>query len=104
MQVDWGGKLIVNHINECMASEVDWGAHETHQNGHSITKVDWGDHDPSLYPTDGFMLSEVDWGAHDSSFFLYLVHIDPDTKPKDFFKDYGEEYHKGYPLPISWST
>ena len=28
MQVDWGGKLRVNHINECMPSEVDWGAHE----------------------------------------------------------------------------
>ena len=31
IQVDWGGKLRVNHINECMPSEVDWGAHETHQ-------------------------------------------------------------------------
>ena len=31
MQVDWGGKLRVNHINEYMPSEVDWGAHETHQ-------------------------------------------------------------------------
>ena len=31
------------------------------------------------------MLSEVDWGAHDSTFFLYLVHIDHDAKPKDFF-------------------
>ena len=42
------GKLRVKHINECM-------------------------------------LSEVDWGAHGSSFFLYLVHIDHDAKPKDFF-------------------
>ena len=41
MQVDWGGKLRVNHVNECMPSEHDSGAHETHQNGHSITKVDW---------------------------------------------------------------
>ena len=40
MQVDWGGKLRVNHINECMHSEVDWRAHEAYQNGHSITKVD----------------------------------------------------------------
>ena len=55
------------------------------KNGHSITKVDWGDHDPSLYPMDGCMLSEVDWGAHDSSIVLYLVHIDHDAKPKDFF-------------------
>ena len=37
MQVDWGGKLRVNHINEYMPSEVDWGVHETHQNGQSIT-------------------------------------------------------------------
>ena len=37
MQVVWGGKLRVNHINEYMPSEIDWGAHETHQNGHSIT-------------------------------------------------------------------
>ena len=68
-----------------MLSEVDWGAHETHQNGHSITRVDWGGYDPSLNPMDGCMLSEVDWGAHDSSFFLYLVQIDHDAKPKDFF-------------------
>ena len=31
------------------------------------------------------MISKVDWGAHDSSFFLYLVHIDHDAKPKNFF-------------------
>ena len=85
MQVDWGGKLRVNHINECMPSKADWGAHETHQNGHSITRVDWGDYDVTLYPMEGCILSEVDWGAHDSSLFLYLVHIDHDTKPKDFF-------------------
>ena len=30
VQVDWGEKLRINHINECMPSEVDWGAHETH--------------------------------------------------------------------------
>ena len=27
--LDWGGKLIVNHINECMLTEVDWGAHDS---------------------------------------------------------------------------
>ena len=37
MQVDWGGKLRINYINECMPYEVDWGAQETHQNGDSIT-------------------------------------------------------------------
>ena len=49
MQVDWERRLRVNYKNECMPSEDDWGAHETHQNGHNITKVDWGDHDQSLY-------------------------------------------------------
>ena len=68
-----------------MPSEDDWGAHETHQNGHRITKVDWRDYDPTLYTMDGCILSEVDWGAHDSSLFLYLVHIDHDAKPKDIF-------------------
>ena len=61
MEVNWGGNIDPNHTS----SEVDWGAHTTHQNGHSIT--------------------EVDWGAHDSSLFLYLVYIDHDAKPKDFF-------------------
>ena len=95
---------MINHTSECMLSEVDWGAHETHPNGHSITEVDWGGHDPSLYLMDGcilfdvdwgahgsspnqmngFLLSEVDWGAHDSSFFLYLMHIDHDAKSKGF--------------------
>ena len=32
-----------------------------------------------------FLLSEVDWGAHDSSFILFLVNIDYDSKPKYFF-------------------
>ena len=92
--------------SECMLSEVDWGAHETHPNGHSITEVDWGGHDPSLYLTDGCMLLEVDWGGHgsspshitsecmlsevdwgagDSSFFLYLKYIDHYGDPNDLF-------------------
>ena len=32
MDVDWGGKLIVN-------SNVDWGIHETHPNGHNISEL-----------------------------------------------------------------
>ena len=63
MEVDWGGNLRVNHTSECIHSEGDWGAHEPHPNGHSITEVDWGGHDLSLYLVDGCMLSEVDWGA-----------------------------------------
>ena len=60
-------------------------AHETHQNEHSTTKVHWGGHDPGINPMDGYSISEVDWGAHDSSYFLYLGHIDPDAKPRNFF-------------------
>ena len=30
MEVDWGGKLIVNSI-------MDWGTHDTHPNGHSMS-------------------------------------------------------------------
>ena len=37
MHADWGGKLRVNHINECMPSEVDCGAYENHQNGHTAS-------------------------------------------------------------------
>ena len=78
IEVDWGGKLIVNSV-------VDWGAHETHSNGHNITEVDWGGHDSSSDHMNEFLLSEVDWGAHDSSVFLFLVNIDYDTKPMEFF-------------------
>ena len=85
-----------------MSSEVDWGVHETHQNGHSITKVDWGGHDPSPYPIDGCMLSEVDWGAHDSSFFLYLLCIDHEAKPKDLFTQelWGELPQRTSSIPV----
>ena len=78
MEVDWRSKLIVN-------SMVDWEAHETHPNGHNISEVDWGGHDFSSNHMNEFMLSEVDWGAHDSSFFPFLVNIDYDAKPMEFF-------------------
>ena len=78
MEVDWGGKLILN-------SMVDWGDHETHPNGHSLTEVDWGGHDVIPNHMNEFLLSEVDWGAHDSSFFLFLANIDYDAKPMEFF-------------------
>ena len=45
---------------------VDWQRHETYQTRHNISEVDWGE-------------------LHDSSFFLFLVNIDYDAKPKDFF-------------------
>ena len=58
-EVDWGGEQPIN-------SEVDWHRHETYPARHNISKVDWG-------------------ALHDSSFFLFLVNIDYDAKPKDFF-------------------
>ena len=61
MEVDWGGKLILN-------SMVDWGAHETHPNVHCITEVDWGGHDASPYKMNEFLSSEVDWGGVMMSF------------------------------------
>ena len=45
---------------------------------------------------DGYSISEVDWGVHDSNYFLYLVHIDPDAMPKNFFtKEMGLNYVEG---------
>ena len=58
-EVDLGGKQPIN-------SEVDWHRHETYPTGHNISDVDWG-------------------ALHYSSFFLFLVNIDYDAKPKDFF-------------------
>ena len=116
MEVDWRAKLKLNYTScGCMLMEVDrgrkliansmvlWGTHETYPNGHSISEVNWEDHDSSCNHMNEFSLSEVDWGAHDSSFFLFLVNIDYDAKPKDFFtpKSCGEDYHKGHLPPLS---
>ena len=72
-----------------MLKEVDWGRNlklKYTSGGLNISEVDWGDHDPSTNNMNKILLSEVDWGAlHDSSFFLFLVNIDYDAKPKDFF-------------------
>ena len=88
MDVDWGDKLIVN-------SNADWGTHETHPNRHNISEVDWGGHDSSSNHMNEFLSSEVDWGAHDSSLFLFLVNIDYDAKPMEFFTQglWGELQH-----------
>ena len=67
---DWGRNLKLNYTS----------------GGLNISEVDWGDHDPSTNNMNKMLLSEVDWGAlHYSSFFLFLVNIDYDAKPKDFF-------------------
>ena len=58
-EVDWRGKHPINSV-------VDGRSHETYPTGHNISEVDRG-------------------ALHDSSFFLFLVNIDYDAKPKDFF-------------------
>ena len=44
LEVDWGGKINCTSYRCSMAA--DWQAHETHPNGHNISKVDWGGYDP----------------------------------------------------------
>ena len=78
MEGDWGGKLIAN-------SMVYWQAHEDYPTGHSISEVDWGGHDSNPNHMKESLLFEVDWGVHDSSFFLFLVNIDYDAMPMEFF-------------------
>ena len=74
-KVDWGGKHPINSV-------VDLQRHETYPTGHSISEVDWG-------------------ALHDSSFFLFLVNIDYDAKPKDFFT---QELWGGLPERTSSTT
>ena len=93
MQLDWGGKLKVNHINECMSSEVNWGAHEPIKMDTALVKL-IGEVMIQVFT----LWMDVCAGAHDSSFFLYLVHIDHDAKPKDFFTQVL--YHKGHLPPL----
>ena len=58
-EVEWGGKHTVNSV-------VDWRSHDPYPPGHNISEVELGAH-------------------HDSSFFVFLVNIDYDAKPKDLF-------------------
>ena len=48
------------------------------------------------------MLSEVDWGAHHPSVFLFLVNIDYDAKPIEFFMQglWGEPQHRTPYIPL----
>ena len=74
-EVDWGGKHPINSV-------VDWRSHGTYPTGHNISEVDWG-------------------ALHDSSFFVFLVNIDYDAKPKDFFT---QELWGGLPERASSTT
>ena len=74
-EADWGGKHQINSV-------VDWQRHETYPTGHNISEKDWR-------------------ALHDSSFFLFLVNIDYDVKPKDFFT---KELWGGLPERTSSTT
>ena len=78
------------------------GAHETHPYGHNISEIDWGGHGSSSNHMTEFLLSEVDWGAHDSIFFLFLVNIDYDAKPMEFFSQelWGELQQTMSSIPL----
>ena len=74
-EVDWGGKHPINSV-------VDWQRHETYPTRHNISEVDWG-------------------ALHDTSFFLFLVNIDYDARPQDFFT---QEIWGGLPDRTSSTT
>ena len=91
-EVDWGDKLKFNYTTS----------------GYILKEVDWGD--KSNCPSCGCpmanwhesLLSEVDWGAHHSSVFLFLVNIDYDAKPNEFFNQglWGDPQHMTPYIPL----
>ena len=99
MEIDWGGKF---NCTSCGCPMANWQGHGTHPTGHNTSEVDWGDHDPNPNHMNEFLLSEVDWGAHDSSVFLFLVNIDYDAKPNEFFIQglWGEPQHRTPYIPL----
>ena len=48
------------------------------------------------------LFSEVDWGAHHSGVFLFLVNLDYDAKPNEFFIQglWGEPQHRTPYIPL----
>ena len=73
-----------------------------------LKEVDWGDKSNCTScgcPMANWhesLLSEVDWGAHHSSVFLFLVNIDYDAKPNEFFIQglWGEPQHRTPYIPL----
>ena len=98
IQVDWGGKLRVNHINECMPSEVDWGAHETHQNGGEVmiqVLTLW---------MDACSLKLIGEPMIQLSTFTLCTWITIQSQSIYSPKYCGEDYYKGHLPPLSWSN
>ena len=76
--------------------------------GYMLKEVDWGDKPNCTScgcPMANWhesLLSEVDWGAHHSSVFLFLVNIDYDAKPNEFFIQglWGEPQNRTPYIPL----
>ena len=99
MEIDWGGKF---NYTSCRCPMANCQDHKTHPTGHNTSEVDWGGHDPNPNHVHESLLSEVDWGAHHPSVFLFLVNIDYDAKPIEFFIQglWGEPQHKTPYIPL----
>ena len=118
-EADWGDKLKLNFTTyEYMLMEIDSGGkfnytscrcpmancqdYKTDPTGHNTSEVDWGGHDPNPNHVHESLLSEVDWGAHHPIVFLFLVNIDYDAKPIEFFihRLWGEPQHRTPYIPL----
>ena len=99
MEIDWGGKF---NYTSCRCPMANCQDYKTHPIGHNTSEVDWGGHDPNPNHVHESLLSEVDWGAHHPSVFLFLVNIDYDVKPIEFFIQglWGEPQHRTPYIPL----
>ena len=99
MEIDWGGKF---NYTSCRCPMANCQDNKTHPTGHNTSEVNWGGHDPNPNHVHESLLSEVDWGAHHPSVFLFLVNIDYDAKPIEFFIQglWGEPQHRTPYIPL----
>ena len=99
MEIDWGGKF---NYTSCRCPMANCQDHKTHPTGHNTSEVDLGGHDPNPNHVHESLLSEVDWGAHHPSVFLFLVNIDYDARPIEFFIQglWGEPQHRTPYIPL----
>ena len=105
MQVDWGGKLRPNHINECMPSEADWELMKPIKMDTASLKLigEIMTHVFTLWMDACSMKLIGEPRIQVSSFTLctlIMMHCQQISSPKDC----GEDYHKGHLPPLSWST
>ena len=99
MEIDWGGKF---NYTSCRCPMANCQDHKTHPTTHNTSEVGWDGHDPNPNHVRESLLSEVDWGAHHPSVFLFLVNIDYDAKPIEFFIQglWGEPQHRTPYIPL----